>query len=99
MLLQQRFQLPGSWQGLCRLGHHSFAATTQDAALSTADLTQMIYPLDVWGSIAVHSDITTPHDFSILRSWVLDFKWQRFNFLRCWALLIVAAIWAAEASN
>lgn len=29
LLLQQWFQLVGSWEGLCRLGHHSFAATTQ----------------------------------------------------------------------
>lgn len=96
LLQQQWFQLPGTWEGLCRLGHHSFAVTTRGTALNRADPDPH---LDVGGGIAVHVDITAPHDCGSLWFWLLDFKGQRFHFLRCWTLLVVAAIGVAEASN
>lgn len=51
LLQQQWFQLMGSAEGLCRLGHHGLAATTQGADLSMADVTQthtLMWAVPLW---------------------------------------------------
>lgn len=89
-LQQQWFQPVGSGEGLCRLGHHGLAATTQGTALSTADVTQthtLMWGVALWFTWISQSLMTSVSSSS---GCLTVFRWQRFRVPRCWTLLVAA---------